>query len=260
MQGCFYTRVLLHRGTFHTGLLLHRRLHIQMLLPRVTLAYKTFMNRYFYTEMLRHTKTFIHRHAVTSTHRCLYVAVLLHRNAFTHRCFWTRFLFGLYTQKLLHTNSLTQRCCLDRNAFIQRRFWHSDIFAKRYFCKDTCAQRCLYTQVVLDQGDSRTGTSTWARLEKLIHSHLYVYAHMIFLLYREILLPTSAFTQGGAFTQRWVYAERWFHKGILLHTGTLTQRCFQHGDASTHRRFKTQKKFHRDDLPGQSFRRKRVCT
>ena len=121
MQGCFYKRVLLHRGTFHTGLLLHRRLHIQMLLPRVTLAYKTFMNRYFYTEMLRHTKTFIHRHAVTSTHRCLYVAVLLHRNAFT-QVFLDTVSFGLYTQKLLHTNSLTQRCCLDRNAFIQRRF------------------------------------------------------------------------------------------------------------------------------------------
>jgi hypothetical protein len=103
MQGCFYTRVLLHRGTFHTGLLLHRRLHIQMLLPRVTLAYKTFMNRYFYTDMLRHTKTFIHRHAVTSTHRCLYVAVLLHRNAFTHRCFWTRFLLAF-----IHRNSCTQ--------------------------------------------------------------------------------------------------------------------------------------------------------
>ena len=103
VQGCFYTRVLLHRGTFHTGLLLHRRLHIQMRFSRVTLAYKTFINRYFYTEMLRHTKTFIHRHAVTSTHRCLYIAVLLHRNAFTHRCFWTRFLLAF-----IHRNFCTQ--------------------------------------------------------------------------------------------------------------------------------------------------------
>ena len=66
-RGCFYAEVLSQRPAFtHTNTFTHTDLHIQMLLPRVAL-YKTFTNRYFYTEMHRHTKTFIHRHAVTST-------------------------------------------------------------------------------------------------------------------------------------------------------------------------------------------------
>ena len=52
MQGCFYTRVLLHRGTFHTGLLF--------------------------------AQTFAHTDAFAKSNSCiqnLYEQVFLHRNA-----------------------------------------------------------------------------------------------------------------------------------------------------------------------------------
>ena len=150
MQGCFYTRVLLRRGTF-TKACFYTHKHIY--------TYRCFCRELLYTKPLR-TDIFTQRCIDTQKplytdtqlllHRCLHIAMLLHRNAFTH-VLLDRVSFGLYVQKLLRPNSLTQRCCLDRNTFIQRRF------SKRYFCKDTCAQRCFFTQVLLDQGASRQG-------------------------------------------------------------------------------------------------------
>ena len=40
---------------------------------------------------------------------------------------------------------------------------------------------------------------------------------------------------------------------MLLHAGALTQRCFQHRDASTHRRFRTQILLHSGDFAKRNF-------
>ena len=43
------------------------------------------------------------------------------------------------------------------------------------------------------------------------------------------------------------------YKGTLLHAGALTQRCFQHRDAFTHRCFRRQILLHRDDFAKRKF-------
>ena len=153
--------------------------------------------------------------------------------------------FGLYTQKLLHTNSLTHRCCLDRNAFIQRRFWHSDIFAKRYFCKDTCAQRCLYTQVVLDQGDSRQGLlhgRGWKNLSILTctftHTWYFYFTERFF--YPQVLLHREGPSHRDGFTQRDDFTKEFFYTQVLLHRDAFNTEMLLHTGASRRKKNSTE--------------------
>ena len=68
---------------------------------------------------------------------------------------------------------------------------------------------------------------------------------------REMLLHTSALTQGPS--HRDGLKKEIFYKGTLPRAGALTQRCFQHRDAFTHRCFRRQILLHRDDFAKRKF-------
>ena len=81
-QGCFRTRVLLHRDAFHKDMFFYICLCIQMLLRRDAF-----------------------------TRSCLYSQVLLYRDSFTPSSFCAQTRRYFYTQMPLHSNAFTRTCC-----------------------------------------------------------------------------------------------------------------------------------------------------
>ena len=140
---------------FHKDMFLHRHLHIYMRLPRDGLTHKhlhaeVFVHRGAFTQ-----KTFTHRRAGTSKHRCLHTAILL-RNAFTRTCFYTGLLLtqsSLYTQKLLQQiYTLMQRCFdteiyICTNMFFNTQIRYKDVFLYAYivytFWRDAFTHWCF---------------------------------------------------------------------------------------------------------------------
>ena len=138
IQGCFYTRVLLHRDAFHKGVLSHTDVdtHTDAFIRRCFYAQ---LHRCFYTGMLLHKGAFARRHAGASTHRCLYTSMRLH-GAFTHMCFYTgshSTQSTLYTEKLVHKYSYADffsRKCIYTEAFLKHR-QSTDTVTKRNFAR-----------------------------------------------------------------------------------------------------------------------------
>ena len=155
IQGCFYTRVLLHRDAFHKGVLSHTDVdtHTDAFIRRCFYAQ---LHRCFYTGMLLHKGAFARRHAGASTHRCLYTSMRLH-GAFTHMCFYTgshSTQSTLYTEKLVHKYSYADffyaQMHLYRGIF-ETQTIHRYCY-KEEFCTDIFTQRCFYTQALLELG------------------------------------------------------------------------------------------------------------
>jgi hypothetical protein len=94
IQGCFYTRVLLHRDAFHKDVLLHtdndtyRCFNSEMLLHAATQALS---RSDAFTQ--RSTDTLVLLHADAFTQQCFYRGVLLHARAFTQGFFWHKLAF-----------------------------------------------------------------------------------------------------------------------------------------------------------------------
>ena len=100
IQGCFYTRVLLHRDAFHKDVLLQTMTHTDALIRR---CFYTQLHRRFHAAML------LHRGA--QTRWCFYTQMPLHSNAFTQRSF--------YTHVFLHRKCFDTEHSLHREAFAQ---------------------------------------------------------------------------------------------------------------------------------------------
>ena len=155
IQGCFYTRVLLHRDAFHKGVLLHTDVdaHTDAFIRRCFYAQ---LHRCFYTGMLLHKGAFARRHAGASTHRCLYTSMRLH-GAFTHMCFYTgshSTQSTLYTEKLVHKYSYADFFYAPMHLYrgiFETQTIHRYCY-KEEFCTDIFTQGCFYTQALLELG------------------------------------------------------------------------------------------------------------
>ena len=128
-QGCFYTRVLLHRDAFHKDMLLHRdAFHKDMLLHTNVYAY-----RCFYAEMLFRAATF--------THWC-----------FTQGRFYREELLHIDAQVLLHTDAFKQQCfythaLLRRKSFDTEYPLHREAFTQILLCGGVFTHKYMYTEV-----------------------------------------------------------------------------------------------------------------
>ena len=129
IQGCFYTRVLLHRDAFHKGVLSHTDVD-------------THTHRCFYSEMLLRAAT----------------QVLLHRDAFTQRSFCTQTRGCFYTQVPLHINAFTRsfytHVLLHRKSFDTEHPLHREACAQILLRGFFFTRKCIYTEAFLKHRQS----------------------------------------------------------------------------------------------------------